>query len=59
MKFRDRKQQRHVNEQMAGLLTGLKNYVNDDTEECIRITLRILQETEIEHQGEHTCTEIV
>ena len=55
MKFQDRKQQRHVNEQMADLLLGIKNHANDDIKECIAITLRILQETEIEEKQELYC----
>lgn len=48
MKFENRKQQRHVNEQMADLLSNLKKHCNEDMQECIEITLRILKETDIE-----------
>ena len=48
MKFEDRKQQRHVNETMSDLLANLKKHADDNTKKCIAITLRILQETEIE-----------
>ena len=50
MKFKDRKQKRHVNEAMADMLLKLQKYSCEDMKECISITLRILQETEVEEQ---------
>lgn len=49
-KFKSRKIKREVNETMASLLSSLKNHCNDETKECINITLQILQETEIEKE---------
>ena len=48
MKYKDRKEQRRITERMAALLCPLKQYLDDDTRECVDIALRILQDTEIE-----------
>ena len=50
MKYVNRMQKRHVNETMASLLAPLKQHTDQFTTQCIEITLRILQETEIEEE---------
>lgn len=51
MYFKNRKQKRNVNEEMADLLIPLKRHCNEHIQNYIDITLRILSETEIEGEG--------
>lgn len=48
MTFKDRREQRKICETMSSLLSPLKNHCDKNTKECIEITLRILQELEVE-----------
>ena len=53
MKFKDKLQSRQVNETMASLLCPMKNHLDDKTRQAVEITLRVLQETEVEEQIGH------
>lgn len=48
MKFKDRKEQRKVQETISALFISLSNYVNKDTRECMDKALQIIEDTEIE-----------
>lgn len=48
MKFKDRKEMQTVCETMAALLVSLRPFANENTRDCIKKTLIILNETEIE-----------
>lgn len=50
MKFRDRKEQRRVTEQMVALLEPIKYYLNDYTRGCVEIALSILLDTGVESE---------
>ena len=54
MKFKSRKDKLEVSEAMTALLYPMMPYLNSHTEKCVGITLRILQETEIEEEMEGT-----
>ena len=43
MKFKDNKECRHVVERMDGILLPLKQYLNEDSAECVNIGMRILR----------------
>lgn len=54
MKFKNRQEQRYVNETMASLLLPLKLHLDSKAVEAVNITLRILSETTVaEDGGEH------
>lgn len=48
MKFSNRKEKQMVNEVMASLLCPMKNHLDEKTKICVELTLRALQETEVE-----------
>lgn len=50
MKFKNRKEQRHVIELLDAILEPLKPYLNEDTKECITIAMRILREVGVESE---------
>lgn len=50
MKFRNRKEQRKVTERMVALLEPIKYYLDEDTQECVKIALRILLDTGVESE---------
>lgn len=52
MTYKDRKEQRNVNETMSSMLLSLKNYCSENVCECIDITLRILSETDVRNKEE-------
>ena len=50
--YKNRKEQRNVNETMSSLLLPLKNSCNENVCDCIDITLRILAETGVGKEEE-------
>lgn len=48
MKYKDRREQRQVNEIMAGLLVPMLSCLNDKTAQAVEIALRILRATDID-----------
>jgi hypothetical protein len=50
MKFSSRKEQRKVTERMVALLEPIKYYLDEDTRECVAISLRILFDTGVESE---------
>lgn len=52
MKFSNRKEKRMVNEVMASLLCPMQNHLDEKTKICVELTLRALQEMEIDEDGE-------
>lgn len=46
MKYTDRNQKRRIAEIMAGLLSLMKPYLNDDARDAVEFTIRLLRETE-------------
>ena len=47
VEYETRKEQRNVNETMAGLLLPLRDHCDENTKECIDKTLYILKETNV------------
>lgn len=54
MTYKDRKEQRNVNETMSSLLLSLKDFCNENVRDCIDITLRILAETDVRGEKNET-----
>ena len=48
MKFKDRAEQRRVQETISDILLNVKKIANEYVKECIDIALRIIEDTEIE-----------
>lgn len=51
MKYRDRKHQRAVNENVGSLLASIRTYCNENLKEYITDAITILNETEIEGEN--------
>ena len=56
-KFKSRGNKRDINEIMTSLLCPLMNHCDNITIHAIEITLRILQETEVEDRNDNRCKE--
>ena len=50
MEFKDRKEKRKVNETMASLLVPMMNHLDEETQECVRLTIRMLNEQTVENE---------
>lgn len=53
MKFKSRKEQREVLETMSSLLTPLMNHLSEQSKEAVKISLRILSDTEYEGENKN------
>lgn len=54
MKFKNRKEQREVLETMSSLLSPLMNHLSEQSKEAVKISLRILSDTEYESEDKNS-----